>query len=680
VAVLDRAWLRRTAVLVIAALAGLAYGWQANRDTLEIYYAAAVRSMSMSWHNFIFASFDPDGTVTLDKLPGAFWIQALAVRLFGVHTWVLIAPQAAEGVLTVLVLYHAVARLAGPAAGLIAAAVLLVSPATVALNRGNISDSLMILLVVLAADAVSGAIAAGPGQGRLWRLILAGVWVGLAFQAKMIEAWELLPVLALAYLIDGPDPAWTGDGPSVSYSDDEPGPVYLPAGREPIWRRARQLTAGGVVAAVVSLAWMTAVTLVPAASRPYADGSHDNSVFYQVFVYNGFGRFNDQTPLQLLAGQIRPGAVLPVAAPGPGRLLTGALGHDTGWLLLTALAVGLWALASRWRQPPGDPLRACLVLWGGWLLVLGVTFSVASVVNPYYTAALSPAVAALLGVGVTMAWSAERDPRDPSPPGDRRAAAGRRIGLAVIVAATAAYAAWLIPVGIGTNIPGWLVPAVIVAGVAATVAALASLMIRGPARFAAALAVAMVSALLTPAVASAVLIAHDQGALDTPFERPATVRAVDAFTVTLTRVQQVTALRLIDLSQGAPDLAATQTSAVAAVFIYATGREVLPIGGFDGTIPEPTVRQLQADINDRKFRLVIAFSTDNPRLAFISQVCTRTAADVYACTPQPAGGPVSSPQGPTPAGSGPAAQPGNPDEPGPPSPAPATHLAPSHPS
>jgi 4-amino-4-deoxy-L-arabinose transferase-like glycosyltransferase len=672
--VLERAWLRRSAVILVAAVAGLAYGWQANRDTLEIYYAAAVRSMSMSWHNFIFASFDPDGTITLDKLPGAFWIQALDVRAFGVHPWVLVAPQAAEGVLTVLVLYHAVTRLAGPAAGLIAATVLVVSPSTVALNRGNISDSLMILLVVLAADAVSGAIAAGPGQGRVWRLLVAGLWVGLAFQAKMIEAWELLPVFALAYLIDGPDPAWVGDGPSISDPDDEPGPVYLPAGREPVWRRARQLAAGGVVAAVVSLAWMTAVTLVPATSRPYADGSHDNSVFYQVFVYNGFGRFSDQTPLQLLAGQIKPGVILPVAAPGPGRLLTGSLGRDTGWLLLPALAVGLWALASRWRQPSGDPLRACLVLWGGWLLVLGVTFSVASVVNPYYTAALSPAVAALLGVGVTMAWSAER------ASGDRRAAAGRRIGLAVIAAGTAAYAAWLIPVGIGTNIPGWLVPTVIVAGVAATVAALASLMIRGPAMFAAALAVALVSGLTGPAVASAVLVGHDQGALDTPFERPATVRAVDAYTVTLTRVQQVTALRLIDAADGDPDIAAIQTSAAAAVFIYATGREVLPIGGFDGTIPEPTVLQLQTDINDRKFRLVIAFSTGDLRLNFISHVCMQTGANVYACTPQPASAPVSSHRGPSPAGSGPVAQPGSPAGPGRPSPPPATRPGRDHPS
>jgi 4-amino-4-deoxy-L-arabinose transferase-like glycosyltransferase len=672
-------------VLAIAATAGLAYGWQANRDTLEIYYAAAVRSMSMSWHNFIFASFDPDGTITLDKLPGAFWIQALAVRAFGVHTWVLIAPQAAEGVLTVLVLYHAVSRLAGPAAGLIAAAVLLVSPANVALDRGNISDSLLILLVVLAADAVSGAIAAGPGQGRLWRLLLAGAWVGLAFQAKMIEAWELLPVFGLAYLIDGPDPAWAGAGPGPRYLEDGPGPVFLARGIGPVWRRVRQLAMGGVVAVVVSLAWMTAVTLVPASSRPYADGSHDNSVFYQVFVYNGFGRFSEQTPLQLLAGQIKPGVPLTVAAAGPGRLLTGSLGRDTGWLLLPALAVGLWALVTRVRQPSGDPLRACLVLWGGWLLVLGVTFSFATVVNPYYTAALSPAVAALLGVGVTMAWSAERAPGHP------RAATGRRLGVAVITAGAAAYAAWLVPVGTGSHVPGWLVPAVIAAGAVAIAVALASLVVRGPAMFTAALAVALVSGLAGPAVASAVLVWHDQGALDTPFERPATLRAVDDTTATLTRVQQVTALRLIDAAEGDPDIAAAQTSAVASVFIYATGKEVLPIGGFDGTVPSPTVSQLQADIRAGKFRLVIAFSTGDPQLAFIAAVCSRLSPVTFSCAPSEAGGPasgsapVSAPAGgplpgPSPAGSGPAVQPGNPGSPELSSPGPAARPAPDHPS
>jgi 4-amino-4-deoxy-L-arabinose transferase-like glycosyltransferase len=608
--VLDRAWPRRTALVAIAAVAGVAYGWQANRDTLETYYAAAVRSMSASWHDFLFGSFDPAGTITLDKLPGAFWVQALAVRAFGVHTWVLIAPQAIEGVLTVLVLYHAVSRLAGPAAGLIAALVLTVSPATVALDRGNISDSLMILLLVLAADAVSGAIVAEPGRGRLGRLLLAGFWVGLAFQAKMIEAWLVLPALALAYLLDGRGPA---------------------NGRESrgAWRRAGQLAAGGVVTAVVSLAWMTAVSLVPATSRPYADGSHGNSLFQQVFVYNGFGRLGEQTPLQVLAGVIRPGATYNVAAAGPQRLFTGDLGLDTGWLLLPAVAAGLWALASRVRRSraSGDRLRACLVLWGGWLLMLGVTFSVTTAVNPYYTAALSPAVAALLGVGLTMAWSAAR-----SDGAEVRAQLRLRLGVAAIVAATTAYAAWRIP-ATGTHVPGWLVPVVIATGIAAVVALLASVLARAAGRFGPALSVALISALVVPTVASVGLVQHGEGALDVPFEPARLAEGVDSGRVLLTRIEDVSAPDLEDAAVGERYLAATQTSAVAADFIYATGDEVVPIGGFTGTIPSPTLGQLQADIRDRRFRTVIAFSTHDPRLTWIAQHCQRAQALVFSCSP-----------------------------------------------
>ncbi len=376
-----RAWLRRSAIAVIAALAGLSYAWELGRDPLEPYYAAAVRSMSGSWHDFIFGAFDPAGTITLDKLPGAFWVQALSVRAFGYSTWAIILPQVVEGVITVLVLYRAVTRLAGPTAGLIATFVLAVSPAVVALDRGNISDSLMILLLVLAADAVSGAIARG---GQWWRLILAGVYVGLAFQAKMIEAWLVLPALGLAYLISGPGPAW---------------------------RRVRQLVAAGVVTAVVSLAWMTAVSLVPAASRPYADGSHDNSFYQQVFVYNGFGRFGEQTPLQLLTGELGQNVSvleLSSAAPGPARLLEDELGRDTGWLLPAAALIAAAGLVGVRRKPRGDPLRACFILWGCWLVTLWVTFSVTTELNTYYTAALAPAAAAIVGAGVAAAWSADR--------------------------------------------------------------------------------------------------------------------------------------------------------------------------------------------------------------------------------------------------------------------------------
>jgi 4-amino-4-deoxy-L-arabinose transferase-like glycosyltransferase len=213
---LEQVWLRRLALAAIAALAGLLYAWAMGQDTLEYYYAAADRSMSVSWHDFIFGAFDPAGTITVDKLPGALWLQALSVRAFGMHTWAIILPQVIEGILTVLVLYRAVRRLAGPAAGLIAALVLAVSPATVALDRENVSDSLLILLLVLAADAVSGAVAGlaagdagGSGRpdgravrvrwpgGTLGQLILAGLWAGLAFQAKEIEAWMALPALGL---------------------------------------------------------------------------------------------------------------------------------------------------------------------------------------------------------------------------------------------------------------------------------------------------------------------------------------------------------------------------------------------------------------------------------------------------------------------------------------------------
>jgi 4-amino-4-deoxy-L-arabinose transferase-like glycosyltransferase len=594
-------WPRRAAVALIAALAGLSYAWQLGRDPLEPYYAAAVRSMSGSWHDFIFGAFDPAGTITLDKLPGAFWVQALSVHVFGYSTWAMILPQAVEGVVTVLVLYRAVSRLAGPVAGLIAALVLAVSPAVVALDRGNISDSLMIMLLVLAADAVSAAILSG---GAWWRLIVAGVCVGLAFQAKMIEAWMVLPALGLAYLISGPGTTW---------------------------RRVRQLVVAGLVAGLVSLSWMTAVSLVPAASRPYADGSNDNSLYAQVFTYNGFGRFGEQTPLQLLTGEIGPASVLQLApaAPGPARLLENELGRDTGWLLPAALLAAVAGLAGLRRRPRGDPLRACVILWGTWLVTLWAEDSATTELNTYYTAALAPAAAALIGAGVAAAWSAR------SRPG-----LAPRLALAVVVAGTAAYAAWLVPPA-GRDVPGWLVPAVIVAGVLATGAALASVAVRRDPVFATALGAGIAAGVLVPAVACAGLVASHESAFDTPFEPAQAVRAVDSLPELQAQVDQL--IPNLELVQGrAPDLLATQSAAVAA-FFAASGEEVLPIGGFTGTIPSPTLSQLQADIRAGQFHLVLANSTADPRIAWIAAHCQNVtkpgdSLKSYLCLPASAGG------------------------------------------
>jgi 4-amino-4-deoxy-L-arabinose transferase-like glycosyltransferase len=294
----------RVALGAIIVVAGLAYAWGADRQVLEVYYAASVRSMSASWHDFLFGAFDPAGTITLDKLPGSFWVQALSVRVLGLHTWAIVLPQVVEGVATVLALYVVVRRHAGTLAGLLAAALLAISPATVALDRGNVADSLLILLMVLAADATVRATA----SGRLRTLLLAGALVGLAFQAKMIEAWALLPALAAMYLL------------------------AAPGARR---RRLGQLAAAGAIAAIVSLSWMTFVTLVPSHDRPYIDGSRHNSIYQQVFDYNGFGRLD--APLAG-AGNPTPGAGLLGAfsvrhPPSWDRLLVGSAGRDGGWLL-----------------------------------------------------------------------------------------------------------------------------------------------------------------------------------------------------------------------------------------------------------------------------------------------------------------------------------------------------------
>ena len=562
------AW-ARPMLLAITAVAGFCYAWAATGN-LEIYYAAAVRSMSMSWHNFFFAAFDPAATVTLDKLPGAFWVQALSVRVFGVHAWALVAPQVIEGMASVLVLYRVVRRLSGPGAAIVAASVLVLCPATVALNRGNISDTLMVLLLLLAADATVSAVIVGRTRSLLW----AAAFVGLAFQAKMIEAWLVLPALALAYLVG--------------------------TGRTGWGRRLARLAIAGAVAAGVSLAWMVVVAVWPADGRPYVDGSHTDSIFAQVFVYNGLGRLDQLSPDQLLTQSI--GLRLGSPPPGWNRLLIGPVGRDTGWLIpaaLIALAGCLWAARSG-----RDLLRTAVALWGTWLVVLVVVFSAGSTLNSYYTAALSPAIAALLGIGAALAWEHRADIRVRSV-------------TAVAVAFTCAYAAWLLPahgVGTVTGLP-------IVAAVLGVAAIGALVVVERPRAGIGAAVLVVAAVLISPTLAAASVVANRFGPFDTPFESSAASHVARALGGIATQTQP--ALATLESTKGQQrDLMATQTSAVAAAFIYDSGDEVLPIGGFTGTLPEPTLASLEAAISRGDFHLVIQSPTvTDPRLLWIAQHC-----------------------------------------------------------
>ena len=260
-------------------------------------------------------------------------MQALSLRIFGFHIWALVLPQVIEGVLTVLVLYRTVRRVAGADAGLVAAVVMMSSPIVILLDRGNISDSLLILLLVLAVDATIRACRTGQLRSLLW----AGVLVGFAFQAKMFQAWLVLPALFLAYLVAAP---------AVSFL-----------------RRVWHLAAASLAVAVVSLSWMSAVSLVPQSSRPYVDGSCNDSLFNQVFSYNGFSRLGgnglDAAGCNHTSTYIVTAAIYGIQhgigtfgiAASWDRLLQGPFGHDDAWLLLPAVVASIWLIVLQRRRP-----------------------------------------------------------------------------------------------------------------------------------------------------------------------------------------------------------------------------------------------------------------------------------------------------------------------------------------
>jgi 4-amino-4-deoxy-L-arabinose transferase-like glycosyltransferase len=406
----------------------------------NVFYSAGVKSMLRSWHNFFFVSFDPGGLVSIDKPPLALWVQAASAKIFGFSPLALILPEAIGGVLAVALIYRILARRCGQRAALAAALALAVFPSFVAVSRENGVDTLLILLMMLAADATLRAIE----NGRLRTLCWSAVLVGLAFNTKTLAAYLVLPGLALAYAVCAP---------------------------ATLARRATALAAAGALLLAVSFAWIAAVELTPASARPYVGGSTDNTQLGLTFEYNGLGRVGGQSGgpgrIPLGAGALThyrnangqrgtqrargatgtrgvppaapraapppasPGtpasaeaagapvaparhgkrAAQPVtfaASPGPLRLFGKGLGDQGAWIVPLAL-IGMLAYAiliAREGPPEGVARRrdmrvAALIAMGGWFVTEAVVLSVSKgIVHPYYISALAPGCAAMAGVGV----------------------------------------------------------------------------------------------------------------------------------------------------------------------------------------------------------------------------------------------------------------------------------------
>ncbi|MFE3191076.1 ArnT family glycosyltransferase [Nocardia sp. NPDC059240] len=578
----------RPALLALATVAGVLYVWGIGTRTPHLYYSAAARSMSMSWHNFFYAAFDPDATISIDKLPGSIWIQALSVRIFGPHLWAYQLPQVIEGVLTVLVLYRAVRRLSGPHAALVAAAIAALAPASVALNRGNISDTLLILLLVLAADQAAAVIA----SGRTRHLLYCGLWVGLAFQAKMVQAWLVIPAIAAA--------------------------VLIASSKTELRQRITGIAGFGAVTAVVSLSWMTLVGLLPAGHRPYVDGSHHNSLFEQVFVYNGASRTNDGFGVgaaNFVTGGDGAGYRAALVLGPDNRfdhVFGGGGGREAGWLVPLAL-VCLLALgwAAR-RRPRTDPETAALTLWGGWLLIHLAVFLLIGTVNPYYLAVLIPPVAALIGLGANAFRQST----------DRRV---RALGL-LAVAATAAYG-WRL----SADAPGWARMALVVVTVAVIAAALRV-------RESLATALLLVAALAAPTAAAVSVVVDGYGPLDTPYESARARQVTQGFMASSIDEARKLDADLAKMPVHVRYPLISYTTALASPFILVSGRQVPSIGGFTGAAPVPATADVARMIDAGEVGIALITNADDDRLAWIRQHCRAlpgqgdgAAIQVYNC-------------------------------------------------
>jgi 4-amino-4-deoxy-L-arabinose transferase-like glycosyltransferase len=646
----------RPALLGIAAVAALLYARNIAEAGLAPFYSVAVKSMSVSWKAFFYGAFDPGATITIDKLAGSFLPQALSARIFGFHPWSLALPQVIEGVVAVLVMYRVVRRWAGPVPGLLAAGIFAATPIAASMFGHSMEDGALTMCLVLAADSWQRAVM----EGRLRSLCLAGVWVGIGFQAKMLQAWMILPALALGYLL------------------------AAPAG---LGRRLWHLGVAGLVMLAVSLSWIALYTFTPAADRPYVDGSTDNSAVAMVFGYNGVERFGISFPGSVAAfgggggggGAARVaeapaelGGAPTATAPGGARYNAGGFlglsggwtklvgsrfGPEIGWLYPLALLALIAGLAWRGRAGRTDQLRAGLVMWGLWLVTFGVVYSeMGNIPHTAYMASLAPPLAALSGTGIVLAWRWYRS-------------AGRLWWLLPLAIAAQVAWAWYLWSGFRGFLP-WLMPAATAAGGIAVAGLVVTRLSRLSGRrlltAGTAVGVLGVAAMLAaPAAWSASVLdatyagsSFDasagpaggfgpggggfRGSLPAgafrrfreegqpgggPVSSPAGGSApaggtfpggggapgraggggiLGSTSTTLTSGQEALYRYLTAHRDGATYLFAVQGWSSAAPYILATGQQVLPMGGFSGSVPEPTlarVKQLVASGQLRYFML-----------------------------------------------------------------------------
>jgi 4-amino-4-deoxy-L-arabinose transferase-like glycosyltransferase len=567
-----RPWWSWAALGGVGLLALVLYTWALARNGMaNSYYAAAVKSGSLSWKAFFFGSIDPGSFITVDKLPASLWVQELSARLFGFSSWSMLLPQALAGVASVLVLYRLVRRWQGEVAAFLAALALALTPVAVVMFRYNQPDALLTLLLLLAAWALWSALEKGANwKASTWRLALCGALVGFAFLTKMLEALVVLPVFGL---------------------------VYLVCGRPALWRRLVQLVVGAVAFVVAAGWWVAIVELWPKASRPYIGGSTSNSVLELVFSRSG-GFLSNSAGGPNFSG-----------TPGLLRMFDAQLGGEIAWLIPLGLAglVGGLRLTLRARRTNLD--RAGYLIWGGWaLLYLGIFSMATGVLHPYYTVAAAPALAALVGGGSVALWRLGRKHRwlawmlPAAVAGTAVLSAsllGRTPGYAPGLATTVIVAGSLAALGLVLVIARLIsTRAVALAVVAVSLVAV----LGGPSAY----ALSTISKSVTGSFASAgpdsssqaVLASRNgvgEGGASGDGGQPGTTASVSQALISY-----------LEAHRGAAEyIVAVEGAQSGQSIILASGEPVMVMGGFSGSDPAPTLAEFKKMVAEGKVRYVL---------------------------------------------------------------------------
>ncbi|MFD8419096.1 ArnT family glycosyltransferase [Streptomyces sp. NPDC059466] len=370
----DPRWVRPAlAGLLLATALLYLYGLSAS-GYANSFYSAAVQAGSQSWKAFFFGSLDSANAITVDKPPASLWPMALSVRIFGLGSWAILVPEVLMGVATVGVLYAALRRRFSPAAGLIAGAVCALTPVAALMFRFNNPDAMLALLMTVTVYCVLRALE----DGRTKWLVLAGAGVGFAFLAKTLQAFLILPPLAVLYAVCAPV--------SVRKRFAQ---IGLSAGA--------MLVAGGW--------WVAIVELWPASSRPYIGGSQNNSFLELTFGYNGLGRINGDETGSVGGGGGGGGGTGQWGETGWDRMFGSEVGGQISWLLPAALILLVAGLVLTRKAKRTDLTRGSFLAWGGALLTTTLVFSyMAGIFHQYYTVALAPYIAAVIGMGATVLW------------------------------------------------------------------------------------------------------------------------------------------------------------------------------------------------------------------------------------------------------------------------------------